>query len=55
MSLATFFLVEVTGLYTGGFSACFQGVARLVYAKLMLNANDEHAQLVAKTVYNALF
>ncbi|GHU27394.1 hypothetical protein FACS1894152_3970 [Bacilli bacterium] len=56
MSLATFFLVEVTGLYTGGFSACFQGVARLVYAKLMLFAKgNDHAEFIAKTVYNALF
>jgi uncharacterized membrane-anchored protein YitT (DUF2179 family) len=56
MSIATVLLVEVTGLYTGGFSACLQGVARLVYVAMMKNAsNDAAAQEVANIVFNALF
>jgi hypothetical protein len=52
MSISTTLLVEVTGLYTGGFGACFQGVARVVYAALSLKGVDH---TLANTIYNALF
>jgi uncharacterized membrane-anchored protein YitT (DUF2179 family) len=56
MSVATVLLVEVTGLYTGGFGACLQGVARLVYTAMMKHANDpNNASLVANYVFNGLF
>jgi uncharacterized membrane-anchored protein YitT (DUF2179 family) len=55
MSIATVILVEVTGLYTGGFGACFQGVARLVYASMMKHSTGAHAEYIAQVVYNALF
>ncbi|GHU31947.1 hypothetical protein FACS1894166_04330 [Bacilli bacterium] len=59
MSIFTVLLVEVTGLYAGGFSACFQGVARLVYAAMMKHAGGAGATATAaytaQVVYNALF
>jgi uncharacterized membrane-anchored protein YitT (DUF2179 family) len=52
MSISTVILVESTGLYTGGFGACFQGIARVAYVALSLkNVNPE----VANIIYNALF
>jgi hypothetical protein len=52
MSFSTVLLVEVTGLYTGGFAACFQGIARVVYVALNLNHVNE---TLANTIYNGLF
>jgi hypothetical protein len=52
MSIATVLLVQVTGLYTGGFGACLQGVARMVYVALCKNnVNQETSTLI----FNALF
>jgi uncharacterized membrane-anchored protein YitT (DUF2179 family) len=55
MSIATVLLVEVTGLYTGGFAACLQGIARLVYTAMMKHASGDNAELVANYVFNGLF
>jgi hypothetical protein len=52
MSISTVLLVEVTGLYVGGFAACFQGVARVVYVALNLKGVNP---TLANTIYNALF
>jgi uncharacterized membrane-anchored protein YitT (DUF2179 family) len=52
MSISTVLLVEVTGLYAGGFGACFQGVARTVYVVLKLHDVNER---LASTIFNALF
>lgn len=52
----TVLLVQSTGLYTGGFGACFQGIARLVYAAIMKKDVDDHKnKMIARIVYNALF
>lgn len=57
----TAILVQSTGLYTGGFNACFQGIARFVYAILRKKAGEgvsdinRNQVLIAKVVYNALF
>jgi hypothetical protein len=52
MSISTVLLVEVTGLYTGGFAACFQGIARVAYTVLRLQDVNEK---LANMIYNALF
>jgi hypothetical protein len=52
MSISTVLLVEVTGLYTGGFAACFQGIARVAYTVLHLQGMDDN---VANMIYNGLF
>jgi hypothetical protein len=52
MSISTVLLVEVTGLYTGGFAACFQGIARVVYVTLNLKGVNP---TLANTIYNGLF
>jgi uncharacterized membrane-anchored protein YitT (DUF2179 family) len=53
MSISTVLLVEMTGLYTGGFAACFQGVARVVY--VVLHLNNIVSPTLANVIYNALF
>jgi hypothetical protein len=52
MSISTVLLVEVTGLYTGGFGAFLQGVARIVYTALCKNGVNGETSVV---IYNALF
>lgn len=52
MSVSTVILVESTGLYTGGFAACFQGIARVVYVALSLKGMDHN---LANVIFNALF
>jgi uncharacterized membrane-anchored protein YitT (DUF2179 family) len=60
MSLAGNFFVKATGLYTGGTSACFQGLARLVYTIILKGyggydtANSAQKEM-ATIVYNILF
>ena len=37
MSIFTTFLVEITGLYSSGVTAFFQGIARMIYVALTKN------------------
>jgi hypothetical protein len=54
MSFFSVLLVQSTGLYTGGFGAICQGIARLVYASLNKSNtfNSDETRLV---IYNLLF
>jgi len=52
MSFVTVILVENTGLYSGGITALFQGIARISYAAMDKNhVNPELADII----YNLLF
>lgn len=53
MSFFSVLLVQSTGLYTGGFGAICQGIARLVYASLNKNSNGSHETRLV--IYNLLF
>jgi uncharacterized membrane-anchored protein YitT (DUF2179 family) len=54
MSIATVLLVEVTGLYTGGFGAFLQGVARLTYSGIS-NSVLKDNPYIAQIIFNAMF
>jgi hypothetical protein len=43
MGIATLLLVEVTGLYSGGTAALFQGIARLFYVLIVDNVQNTGA------------
>lgn len=53
MSFFSVLLVQSTGLYTGGFGAICQGIARLVYASL--NINEVSSNETRLIIYNVLF
>lgn len=54
MGIATLLLVEITGLYSGGTAALFQGIARLFYVLIVDNVNDTSAVWIG-FVYNIMF
>lgn len=51
-SVITFFLVDITGIYSSGTSGLFQGLARLIGTALSLNGMS---QAVSNDVYQGLF
>jgi uncharacterized membrane-anchored protein YitT (DUF2179 family) len=53
LSFSVVIFVQSTGLYTGGFGALFQGIARLTFLLLSLH-NSSHAEMNA-IIYNILF
>lgn len=56
MSIITIFLVEVTGLYTGGTTAFFQGLARFFYSLISVYSKNlrDNVQLIGM-IYNLMF
>lgn len=52
LSLSTLFMVQNSGLYSGGLSGLFQGLARISQATTLKISNNIEA---ANTVYNVLF
>lgn len=56
MSLITIFLVEVTGLYTGGTTAFFQGLARFFYSIIsVFNQDIRQNHTLLNAIYNLMF
>lgn len=53
MSVATIFLVEVTGLYIGGTTSFFQGLARMFYSLIKVFGNV--SEKVLPIIYNLMF
>ena len=53
MSFLSVVLIQSTGLYTGGFGAICQGIARLTYASL--NKNKIGTEESRLAIYNALY
>ncbi len=56
MSIVTIFLVEVTGLYTGGTTAFFQGLSRFFYSLISVYSSNlrDDPQLIGM-IYNLMF
>ena len=54
MGIGTLLLVEVTGLYSGGTAALFQGIARLFYVLIVKNVENTGAVWI-DFVYNIMF
>ncbi|MBQ6954724.1 MAG: YitT family protein [Mycoplasma sp.] len=54
MGIATLLLVEITGLYSGGTAALFQGIARLFYVLIVDNVQNTGAIWIG-FVYNIMF
>ena len=51
-SIATLFFIQNTGLYSGGSTAIFQGLARLV--NTVMNV-QEYGETITRIVYNLMF
>ncbi len=55
MSIVTIFLVEVTGLYTGGTTAFFQGLSRFFSSLINVFCADDLTKSTRDLLYNLMF